>query len=235
MEEQIQNQPVSEQSAPTPPVPSKINSKLLTIIVLLVFLLMASGLVYLGNQNYQLQQRLNQFLEQQPSQTQPSPTPATIPEETLENTYTNQYLTFSYPKSWQSENWGIYEYRSGCDPDTFRCTTEKNLIEVRSNLTQIYQGYTNLEWFNKISNLTSSWESGKDVFTKLATGQTDDGKNYVIFKQDPSASFEGEALTLIIGYVPDVNNLHELRLARFTSDQDGIQVLKSIIETVKIK
>ena len=92
-----------------------------------------------------------------------------------------------------------------------------------------------MEWFNKISTLTSPWESDRDVFTKLATGETQEGKAYVIFKQAPSASFQGEPLTLIIGYVLDGNNRHELRLSRFSSDQEVVQLLKSIIETVKIK
>ena len=235
MEEQSQRQPVSTQPVSTPQIPVKRDNISLIIVFVLVFLLMAGGLVYLGYQNYQLQQKLNQLLGQQANQTQPSPSPLEISGETQKNTYSNQYLTFSYPKSWQVDNSVIYEYRSGCNPDTFRCATEKNIVDIRSNLTQIYQGYTNLEWFNKISTLTSPWESDRDVFTKLATGETQEGKAYVIFKQAPSADFEGEPLMLVIGYVPDGNNLHELRLSHFGSDQEAGQLLKSMIETIKIK
>lgn len=77
MEEQSAPQPVVTQPSPSFPVPTKHNTKPLAIIAVLVFILMAGGLVYLGHQNYLLQQKLNKLLEQQSDQTQPSPTPTT--------------------------------------------------------------------------------------------------------------------------------------------------------------
>lgn len=75
MEEQPKSQPVSNQPISPPQVPVKQNNKPLMIIAILVFLLMAGGLVYLVYQNYQLQQRLDQLLEQQIS---PSPSPTAV-------------------------------------------------------------------------------------------------------------------------------------------------------------
>ena len=108
MEEQTQTQPAPVQPTPTLPVPTKANIKPLTIIDVLVFLLMAGGLVYLGYQNYQLQQKLNQLSEQKTDQIQPSPPSAIISDDTQKNTFTNQYLTFTYPKLWLIDNSIIY-------------------------------------------------------------------------------------------------------------------------------
>ncbi len=79
MEEQLSTQLEAAQPTPTSPVSVKQNNKLLIIIAVLVFLFMAGGLVYLGYQNYQLQQKLNKLLEQQSDQTQSGPTPTTGP------------------------------------------------------------------------------------------------------------------------------------------------------------
>ncbi len=75
MEEKPQTQPASNQPISSPQVPAQQNNKPLMIISILVFLLMAGGLVYLGYQNYQLQQRLDQLSKQQDNQIMTSPTP----------------------------------------------------------------------------------------------------------------------------------------------------------------
>lgn len=75
MEEQTQSQSVSAQPSSTSPIPVKQNNKPLTIATILIFLFMAGGLVYLGYQNYQLQQKLSQLLEQKANQNQPLPSP----------------------------------------------------------------------------------------------------------------------------------------------------------------
>ena|SRR3990172_2996912 len=56
-------------------VPLKQSNKSLVVVVALFFVLMAGGLVYLGYQNYRLQQRLSSLLEQQQSQIQQAPSP----------------------------------------------------------------------------------------------------------------------------------------------------------------
>lgn len=217
------------------PPQTKTNVMMPILVTLLVSaVLFGFGGYYLGKQ---------QSNSQTYSVNQPTPSPLTQEIITItppspnseKSTYSNQKFAFDYPKLWTADTTFIYEHRSGCDPDTFRCTDEKNIVDIRSNLTPIYQGYTNSEWFNKIAGLTTPWESGRDVFSKLATGTTQEGKSYVIFKQAPSANFEGEPLTLIAGYVLDSNNLYELRLSRFGTDQEGLSLVKSLIETVKVK
>ncbi|MBI4028878.1 MAG: hypothetical protein HY376_00755 [Candidatus Blackburnbacteria bacterium] len=96
MEEQGQPQPVSAQSASTCPVPIKQNNKLLITIAGLVFLLMAGGLIYLGYQNYQLQQRLDQLSKQQNNQIITSPTPTAKGEV---STFTGTVLPVSFEYS----------------------------------------------------------------------------------------------------------------------------------------
>lgn len=108
MEEQPLSQLTPNQSTPTPPVPVKQTNKALIVTALLVFLLMTGGLVYLGYQNWQLQQRLNQLLEQQADQAQPTLSPTVPPssptpdQTTNWQTYTSEVLgiTVGYPDTW---------------------------------------------------------------------------------------------------------------------------------------
>jgi hypothetical protein len=241
----MENQPItspsgisstnSELAQPSIPPQTKTN-----LVMPIVLTLLVSGVIFGFGGYYLGKQQSN---SQTYSVKQPIPSPSTqeiittiSPSPNSEkSTYSNQNFTFDYPKSWIADTTFIYEHRSGCNPDTFRCTDEKNIVDIRSNLTPIYQGYTNSEWFDKIAGLTTPWESGRDVFSKLATGKIQEGKNYVIFKQAPSANFEGEPLTLIVGYVLDNNNLYELRLSHFGTDQEGLNLVKSLIETIKVK
>ncbi len=226
--------PVTQQTVLDKP---KTNFAVVFVVGLVCSLVFGVGGYYLGKQSTSSKSYSNN------QQTQVAPT--AIPEKELEvvpspntvqeSTYSNQYFSFTYPKTWQIDNTIIYEYRSGCDPDTFRCTNEKNIVDIRSNTTQMYQSYTNPEWFNKISALSSPWETGRDVFTKLTSGQTQEGKTYIIFKQGPSSSFEGEPLTLIVGYVLNNNHIYELRLSRYSSDPEGLQLLKSMLQSLKVK
>lgn len=111
MEEQTQPQQVSSQPAPAPSAPAKQISRPLIITTLLVFLLMAGGLVYLGYQNYQLQQKLGELLEQQTSQTQPTPIststqyPQTVDQEANWKTYNNTKYSYSlkFPQSFKTQ------------------------------------------------------------------------------------------------------------------------------------
>jgi len=101
MEEQSAPQPAITQPVFPSPVPVRQINKSLVIVISLVFLLMAGGLVYLGYQNYQLQQKLNRLLEQQ---VQPSPTPTTSSPSSAETTYTYKTFSLSYPKTWKTSD-----------------------------------------------------------------------------------------------------------------------------------
>jgi hypothetical protein len=67
MEGQSTTQSETTELVPDTPPSSKERNKPLTLLAILVFLLMAGGLVYLGYQNYQLQQKLNGLVAQQAS------------------------------------------------------------------------------------------------------------------------------------------------------------------------
>lgn len=101
MEEQAQSESAPTQPTSVSPIPVKQNNKSLIIAFVLVFLLMASGLVYLGYQNYQLQKRLDQLLGQQIS---PSPTPTTGSPSPTQTTYTYKTFSLSYPQTWQASD-----------------------------------------------------------------------------------------------------------------------------------
>lgn len=111
MEEQSQSQPISTPTSPIPTVPIKQKNKSLIVIVVLVFLLMVGGLVYLGYQNFTLQQKLNQLLAQQINQTQPNLSPSPIPQTNINNkSYTDPFKTFAfnYPDNFVVQG-GIYQ------------------------------------------------------------------------------------------------------------------------------
>ena len=222
--------------------PEKPKANYLSIggVILACFVVFGFGGYYLGKQSTNLQQNSNNTqslanLITTPDTGIPTTSPTSISKKIEENTFNNQYFSFVYPKNWSLENTYIFEHRSDCDPDTYRCLNEKNIVDIRSNTTQIYQGYTNSEWLNKIGSLTSPWESGRDIFAKLASGQTQEGKEYIIFKQSPSPTFEGEPLTLINGYVLNDNHIYELRLSHFSSDSEAIQILKSMLMSLAVK
>ncbi len=242
MDDQIPNNIPNQSEQPVvPPViaaPEVVQNRSIATPVVLTLLLSALifgvGGFFIGKQKSTLPTPL-ESLSPIPSAEQvleKSPTPQNT---STNNLYTNQFFTFNYPTSWKTENTMVFEQRSNCDPETSRCSVQKNVVDIRSNRTQIYQGYTNGAWFNKISGLTSPWNSDGEVFTKLAVGSTSEGKSYVIFKQSPAADFEGEAFMFLIGYVLDGKNLYELRLSDFESDSVGLVLMKSLIESVKIK
>ena len=77
----------------------------------IVFLLMAGGLVYLGYQNYHLQQKLNKLLEQQTNQIQPSASPSPASQTAMSGkSYTDPFnaFTFDYPDNFLVQG-GIYQ------------------------------------------------------------------------------------------------------------------------------
>ena len=96
MEEQALPQPASSQPTTTPPAPVKQSNKLLIPVAASVFVLMAGGLVYLGYQNYQLQQRLDLLSQQQSNQITVSPTPTAKSEV---STFTGTVLPISFEHS----------------------------------------------------------------------------------------------------------------------------------------
>jgi hypothetical protein len=108
MEEPTPAKPASNQTNSSSQVPVKRNNKPLIIAIILIFLLMAGGIVYLGYQNYQLQQRLDLLLKQQTDQSQsistPTPAPTSpTPNSTLNwKTYTDptHNFTIKYPNDY---------------------------------------------------------------------------------------------------------------------------------------
>ena len=117
MEEQAQSQPVPAKPPTIPPVSGKQTNRPLIAIAILVFLLMAGGLVFLGYQNYQLQSKIDTLLQEKAGQTTPAPSSGLLtspsPEPTANwNTYSSQLYGFSikYPKT-ISKYQGEWEYK----------------------------------------------------------------------------------------------------------------------------
>lgn len=136
MEVQSPTQPETIQQPSTPPVPVIQNSKPLIIAATLVFLLMAGGLVYLGYQNYQLQQRLNQLLEQQTNQIQPTPTPtSTQPSPTTSTVSSStpkpaKKLTYSLPANWKTLTDTNGRLEVGYDATRYEASAKSNQVDL---------------------------------------------------------------------------------------------------------
>lgn len=94
MEEQAQTQPAPSPAPSTSPISVRQTSKPLIIIITLIFLLMAGGLVYLAYQNYQLQRKLNQLLEQQTNLPQGNSTPATSMDTSVNSEILSSFLRY---------------------------------------------------------------------------------------------------------------------------------------------
>jgi hypothetical protein len=98
-----QEQPQTQPTTPpmVPPVKPKKNI-VLTVALILLFLIMAAALGYLGYQNYQLRLQISNLSS---NTTQLLPTPTASPATnsgTVSNwkTYKNSDLSFEYPESW---------------------------------------------------------------------------------------------------------------------------------------
>ena len=108
MEEQAQTQSSLNQEIPQTSISTKQISKLFIITSFLVFLLMAGGLIYLGYQNYLLQQELNQALEQKTDKSITSVIPSTksSPTTIIGGQCTNETLGISItiPHDWTCES-----------------------------------------------------------------------------------------------------------------------------------
>lgn len=163
MEEQTQSQSVPTQPASVSPILIKQGNKSLIITSVLVFLLMAGGLVYLGYQNYQLQQKLNQLLDNRVGEIQVTPTPTTVTETNSTNNwriYTNEARGYSlqYPLDWTLDETAA-QGEGGCEGPTFLSPTKESWLVV-----------CRLDNSSGIAGSKSSWKNKTSVTDIIVDG-----------------------------------------------------------------
>ncbi len=144
----------------------------------------------------------------------------------------NSGLTLKYPQEWvTSENMFISEktFVAG-EQDRSKIY---NIIDINKYSTQIYDGYTNSEWFNKINNLTKPISDQREVRTKITSGNIASGEPYVIFRDEPSTTAVGDVFKQVKAYILNDQTIYQLTLDLY--DDNGLETFKKIIQTATLK
>ncbi len=124
---------------------------------------------------------------------------------TYKGTGINSGITFNHPPSMKPE---VYKYT-----------------------TQLYVGYTNQEWFNKINDLgvNESYSDQREKRTKLASGKVDSRQSYVIFRDENSETAQSETFNQLKAYVINAQTIYQLTL-----QEDNVEIFKKILSGVKL-
>ena len=170
-------------------------------------------------------------------QTDPVPTSSTTTSDettnwkTYNTTGINTGLTLKYPPNWVTPE-GVFIAEKNFVPGEQDRDQVYNIIEIHKYSTQIYQGSTNNEWFNKINSLTEPMVSQKSKITKIAAGKINSGEPYVIFKDEPSPGAQTDNYNHIVAYISKETTTYQLTLDLY--DNNGLEVLKKIIASATL-
>ena len=219
MEEQSATQPETGQPIPTSPASLKQNNKSSIVVMVLVFVLMAGGLVYLGYQNDQLQQRLNQLLDQQANQIKPSPTPTstqtspTIDQETSWNTYNNTKYNYSlkFPQSFKTQ-----VLAAGAGNLEATANSDHIFVYDRSSQEPYLERYIEVQPVGQAATYGEEWQR-----SEVKIGAT----NAIRYeKQDPNT------FTIYRSAIPNTSGELEIYATKSPLKKD---LAKQILETLK--
>ena len=167
--------------------------------------------------------------QNQPSN-QPSPTLTTV-ETASWKTVTLEGFTIKTPNAWKGA-YGLSEFPF--TPGEIDKTKIYNIIETHRYPTQLYTGYTNRQWFDKINSLqiNESYTDQRDRITKITSGKVASGEEYVIFKNEPSESFPGEPATQLKAYVIKEQSIYQFTLSQY--NKNGLELFNKVIPTTII-
>ena len=178
----------------------------LILVGILLIAAVAGGAYYLGTKK--------------PATITPSPITDTnpVPNGTGETVYT---------ESDRSANWKTYT-GSGINASINFKYPPSTDVEVYKYTTQLYVGYTNQEWFNKINDLkvNESFSDQREKRTKLSSGKVDSSQNYVIFRDESSDSAQSENFNYLKAYILDDQTIVQIILS-----EDNIEVFDQILST----
>lgn len=243
MEMDDDNQQVNQggnlnQNPSSNPIINQKGNFLLIIGVVIVILIIGAGAYYLGvNKDRSFTNGNSQQLQVSPT-TQSSPTG--LPTSSTDNTTNwktfttsgiNTGLTFKYPLNWVTPENTFISEKSFIVGEQDRSKTY-NIIEIQKYSTQLYVGYTNSEWFDKINSLTESMSDQRAIRTKITSGKVTSGEPYVIFKDEPSASAQGGIFKQVKAYILKDQTIYQLTLDLY--NDDGLDTFKKIIPTAVI-
>lgn len=161
-------------------------------------------------------------------------TPTSIPDETANwKTFSSKSrgITLSYPATWIAFDDEFISEKEFVPGEQSRSEIY-NSIEIQKYKEQIYVGYTNAEWLEKIDRLTEPLSEGKLKMTKIASGKIRGGERYVIVKNEPSATAQTEYFDQIRAYILKDQTLYQLTLNSY--DVKGLEIFQQIIPTAII-
>jgi|SRR3989344_163634 len=190
-------------------------SSVILIVILVVGLIIIGGTYFLGTKNVPIS----------PSDTANLSNDS---EKTFATTGINAGLTLKYPSDWVSPEGILISEKTFVAGEQDRSKVY-NIIEIHKYPTQLYEGYTNSEWFNKINNLTSPDSNQRETNTKLTSGQVTSGESYVVFKNEPSTSFQGGDFKLVKAYILKDQIIYQLTLDLY--DNNGLEIFKKIVSS----
>lgn len=141
-------------------------------------------------------------------------------------------ISLKYPATWTTSN-DEFVSEIAFTPGEQDRTKVYNTIEIQKYPTQMYTGYTNAEWFQKINNLTASMSDQKTTRAKIASGTVASGEQYVIFSVEPSATAITDMVKQVIAYVLKGQTIYQLTLNQY--DQKGLNIFLQIVPTIKVQ
>lgn len=196
------------------------------LIILLIALGIGGYFIYTNYSN----NRYKTNIQTQETTSQSTVTPSSSPDsqeianwKTYSSSGISSGLAFQYPNNWNQDRFEVHKYT-----------------------TQLYEGYTNQEWFNKIKNLKTneSFIDQREKRTKLASGNIASGEEYVIFKDEPSDSSQGESSSFIMSYILKSNAIYQITLNYIGTDMsaysetaknEATRIFQESIATTKIQ
>lgn len=195
--------------------------------VLFLLLIVVAGTYYLMSQKNSFNQ-INQNIKQ-PNSNQI----ITSNNSSDWKTFTSKLagVTVNYPTTWVTPENEFISEKMFVPGEQDRSKTY-NIIEIHKYQTQLYAGYTNSEWFNKINSLTTTMSDQRSIRIKLSSGIVASGEQYVIFTDESSTTAVGDISKQVKAYILKGQIIYQLSLDLY--DQNGLETFQKIIPTTVI-
>lgn len=149
--------------------------------------------------------------------------------------YTNSQvgITAKYPSDWTVSQ-SIFISQVPFTAGNQDKTKTYNIISFQKYPTQIYEELSNQQLFNKINDfdVDQSVTDQRVIKTKLTSGETMTGENYVIFTAKPSSTFVGDSFNQVKAYITKGQTIYQITLDQY--DGSGLDIFKQLIPTISI-
>ncbi len=137
-------------------------------------------------------------------------------------------LSVQYPPNWVT-SYDEFISEIPFTPGELDRSKIYNIIEIQIYTNQMYEGYTNRQWFTTIANITGTQSDQRDKRTNLATGTIASGESYVIFTDEPSSTAITENFHQVKAYIVKNQTIYQFNLQLY--NQEGLDIFKEIVPT----